>query len=143
MTLSETLLDPARRPATVDALVAVVESEVKSKGGLSGTALRPAVSAAQAIDKTIVRRAVTRMLPEFLTQLDPFWEAKGEADFGPRLVADGDRAAEALLAVTDRRAANPKHAAIAKVYGMIRSKAKGHVVAALPAVGTALESVAR
>ena len=69
--------------------------------------------------------------------------SKGEASFGPRLVADGDRAAEALLEVTDRRAANPKHAAIAKVYGMIRSKAKGHVVAALPAVGTALESVAR
>ena len=143
MTLSETLLDPARRPATVDALVAVVESEVKSKGGLSGTALRTAVSAAQAIDKTIVRRAVARMLPEFLAQLDPFWESKGEASFGPRLVAEGDRAAEALLEVTDRRAANPKHAAIAKVYGMIRSKAKGHVVAALPAVGTALESVAR
>ena len=143
MTLSETLLDPARRPATVDALVAVVESEVKSKGGLSGTALRTAVSAAQAIDKTIVRRAVARMLPEFLAQLDPFWESKGEASFGPRLVADGDRAAEALLEVTDHRAANPKHAAIAKVYGMIRSKAKGHVVSALPAVGTALESVAR
>ena len=113
MTLSETLLDPARRPATVDALVAVVESEVKSKGGLSGTALRTAVSAAQAIDKTIVRRAVTRMLPEFLTQLDPFWESKGEASFGPRLVADGDRAAEALLEVTEgarhRRVAGGRH----------------------------------
>jgi len=138
-TLSETLLTPERRPQTVDALVGVVEDEVASKSGLSGTAIKTAYKAARKIDDRIVRRAIAGMLPEFLDQLEPFWAGRGEQPFGAHLAGQGERASEALLAVTDARAANPKHAAVAKVYGMLRGKAKDHVPAALPRVGTALE----
>ena len=45
--------------------------------------------------------------------------------------------------VTDARAANPKHAAVAKAYGLLRGKAKDHVTAALPRLGAALEQQMR
>lgn len=142
VSLSTTLLDPARRSAAVEALVSVVDSEVKGKGGISGAAIKTAYAAANKLDGSLVRRAVSRMLPEFLTQLDPFWDGRGANPFGTQLADDGDRAAEALLTVTDERAANPKHAAVAKIYGMVRARAKDHVRAALPRVGEALERVA-
>lgn len=138
-TLSETLLTPERRPQTVDALVGVVEAEVASKSGIGGAAIKTAYKAARKIDDRIVRRAIAGMLPDFLDRLDPFWAARGAQPFGATLAAQGDAAAEALLSVTDARAANPKHAAAAKVYGMLRGKAKDHVLAALPRLGAALE----
>ena len=138
-TLSETLLTPERRPQTVDALVGVVEAEVASKSGISGAAIKTAYKAARKIDDRIVRRAIAGMLPDFLDRLAPFWAARGDQPFGSQLAAQSDAAAEALLSVTDARAANPKHAALAKVYGMMRGKAKEHVVAALPRLGSALE----
>lgn len=45
--------------------------------------------------------------------------------------------------MTDARAANPKHAAVAKAYGLLRGKAKDHVTAALPRLGAALEQQMR
>jgi hypothetical protein len=141
--LQETLLTPDRRPQTVDALVDVVEAEVASKSGLSGAAIKTAYKAARKIDDRIVRRAIAGMLPDFLDRLEPFWAGRGEQPFASALAADGDGAAEALLSVTDARAANPKHAAVAKAYGLLRGKAKDHVTAALPRLGAALEQQMR
>ena len=64
----------------------------------------------------------------------------GQPQFGGQLAQQGERVSEALLSVTDARAANPKHAAVARVYGMLRGKAKEHVTAALPRLGAALQS---
>ncbi|MCA0179912.1 MAG: hypothetical protein LCH77_10045 [Actinobacteria bacterium] len=138
--LRETLLTDDRRPQTVDALVGVVDAEVASKSGLSGAAIKTAYKAATKIDERIVRRAIAGMLPDFLDQLQPYWEARAGAPFGGQLAQQGERVSEALLSVTDARAANPKHAAVAKVYGMLRGKAKEHVTAALPRLGAALQS---
>lgn len=139
-TLRETLLTDERRPQTVDALVGVVEAEVNSKSGLSGAAIKTAYKAAKKVDDRIVRRAVAGMLPEFLDQLQPYWTGRADQPFGTHLANQSEPVAEALLSVTDARAANPKHAAAAKVYGMLRGKAKDHVSAALPRLGAALQS---
>ncbi|CCH74309.1 conserved hypothetical protein [Nostocoides australiense Ben110] len=142
MTTLHELLDPSRRPQTVDALVGVVDAEVKSKSGLSGAAIKTGYAAANKIDAKIVRRAINGMLPDFMAQLEPFWAARGEQPFGAYLAGNADAVSEALLAVTDARAANPKHAAIAKVYSKLRGKAKDNVEAALPRLGEALQSLA-
>ncbi|MDQ2755261.1 MAG: hypothetical protein M3Y71_01655 [Actinomycetota bacterium] len=140
-TLCETLLTPERRPGAVDALSQVVDAEVAAKSGLGGTAIKTAYGAARKVDSTLVRKAVNRMLPDFLTALEPYWE-DGQGDFGARLVSREDEVTESLLSVTDTRAANPDHAAVAKVYGMIRPRAKGHVSTALPRLGSTLQSLA-
>jgi len=140
-TLSETLLTPERRPAAVDALSLVVDAEVASKSGLGGAAIKTAYGAARKVDSKLVRKAVNRMLPDFLTALEPYWE-NGQGDFSARLVSREAEVTESLLSVTDRRAANPDHAAVARAYGMVRPKAKRHVSTALPRLGSTLQSLA-
>lgn len=140
--LTETLLDPARRDQVVDTLVGVIDAEVADKKGLGGTVIKTAYSAAKKVGDGIVRKAVNGMLPDAAAALQPLWDDKGTAPFGVHLTAHSDRAADALLAVADSRANNPKHAAIAKIYNGIRPKAKQHVVEALPRLGTAVETLA-
>ncbi len=77
-----------------------------------------------------------------LQALDPFWTARSGQPFGTYLTSRSAEAAEALLGVTDQRAANPDHAALAKIYNGIRPKAQGMVASALPRLGAAVESVA-
>lgn len=141
-TLSETLLDPARRDHAVTTLVNVVEAEVASKGGLSGVALKTGFKAVQKMSPDLVRRAVNGMLPDFATSLQPYWEARGESPFGAYLASHGSVVADSLLSVSDERAQRPNHAAVAKIYNGLRPKAKAQVEEALPRLGTAIESLA-
>ncbi|WP_409484065.1 DUF6918 family protein [Arsenicicoccus dermatophilus] len=140
--LPETLLDPARRDTAVDTLTGVVDAEIADKKGVSGTVLKTAYSAVKKINDGIVRKAVDAMLPDAAAAMQPLWETRGTTPFGEHLAANSSQAADALLAVSDKRAANPKHAAIAKIYNGVRPKAKEHVVAALPRVGSAVETLA-
>lgn len=139
--LPELLLDPARRDQVVAALVGTVESEVQRKSGLTGVALKTALKAVQKISPDLVRRAVNGMLPDMAQRLDPMWQARGDQPFAVYLPSRADEAADALLAVTDERAARPKHAAVAKVYNTVRPKAKSQVIDALPAVGRTIDHV--
>ena len=110
-----------------------------TKSGLGGAAVKAGYAAVKRLGGNFVTRATDRLLPQFAGALDPFWETKGEQPFGTHLAARSDAAADALLAVTDTRAAKTSHSSAAKVYGSLRSKAKGHVVAALPRLGAAVE----
>lgn len=139
--LAEKLLQPEHRPQAVDTLVGVVESEVNSKSGLSGAAIKTGYKGAQKISPNIVHTAMDRMLDDFLHTLDPYWRAKGDESFGAYLAQNSDAVSESLLKITDERAAKPDNAAAAKVYGMMRGKAKENVVAALPRLGSALEGL--
>lgn len=140
--LPELLLDPSRRDQVVAALVGTIEAEVQTKSGLSGMALKTAFKAVQKISPDLVHRAVNGMLPDMAARLDPMWRAKGDQPFGVYLPSRADEAADALLAVADERARQPKHAAVAKVYNTVRPKAKSQVIDALPAVGRTIDSVA-
>ncbi|MET9200022.1 hypothetical protein [Gordonia sp. NPDC003585] len=127
------------REAVVADLVGVIDAEVADQKGLSGAAVKTAYAAAQKIKPGVVSNATNLMLPDFLSALAPFWDSKPDGvAFGDHLVANDDAAAEALLTVTDDQAESAKPA-LAKVYGSLRGKGKGHVVAALPRVGAAIE----
>lgn len=141
MSLHETLLAPDRRLRTVDDFVGLVEAEVASKSGLGGAAVKAAFGAATKINPKIVRRAVSSMLPDFLDGLEPLWTARADAAFADTLVLRSTEATEALLSVTDGRAAKPKHAALARIYSMIRPKAAKHVTEALPRLGRTIEQL--
>ncbi|WP_145225122.1 DUF6918 family protein [Rudaeicoccus suwonensis] len=143
MTLSETVLDPARRPHLVADLVGVVDAEVKDKKGLGGMAIKGAYAAVRKVSPTIAETATDRMLPDFAVALDPFWvDFGGAGDFGAYLAGRGDEVADALLAVTDRRAAATDRAPLQKAYGSVRGKAHENVKAALPRLGATFQRYA-
>ncbi|RPA60008.1 hypothetical protein EF294_12305 [Gordonia oryzae] len=134
----QSLLGP-NRPAVVDDLVGVIDSQVAAQKGLSGAAVKAAYSAVGKVKPDIVTKATNLMLPDFVAALQPFWDSRpAGASFGVHLASDPDAASEALLAVTDAQVESAK-APLAKAYGTLRGKAKGYVSEALPAVGDVIE----
>ncbi|EGD53916.1 DUF6918 family protein [Gordonia neofelifaecis] len=135
------LLD-ANREAMASDFADVIDAEVKKQSGLSGAAIKTAYSAAQKFKPGVVQVATSKMLPDFLDALSPFWDSKpAGTPFGEHLAANGDQVAEALLAVTDGQA-DGAPAVLAKAYKSIRGKAKGYVIDALVPVGGVVEKYA-
>ncbi len=134
----QSLLDTDRDAVVAD-LVGVIDAEVSDKKGLGGAAVKTAYAAAQKFKPGVITSATNHMLPDFLTALAPLWDSRpAGVSFPDHLTANADAASEALLTVTDDQAAtaNP---ALAKVYGSLRGKGKGHVSTALPRVGAVIE----
>ena len=138
--LSEALLAADRRPAVVADLVSVIDAEVKDKKGLGGVAVKGGYAAVRKISPTIAAGATDRMLPDFASALQPFWDDfDGTGDFGGYLAGRADAAADALLAVTDARAAATQREPLRRAYNGLRGKAKGHVEQALPRLGRVVQ----
>ena len=145
MSLTTTLLDPARQPAVVADFASVVEAEVGDKSGLSGTVIKGAYAGVKKISPNLVESALTKLLPQFVAALEPFWAefaAAGTGDFGQFLGARGDAVGDALLAVTDARAESTSQPTLRKLYQGVRGKAKENVVASLPRVGAVVQKYA-
>jgi hypothetical protein len=145
-TLHEILLAPEIRPHVVDDCNALIEREVSEKSGISGTAVKLAYKTANTFASGHVRKMVGTLLPGMADNLQPFWadfNASGGADFGDYLTKRGDEVAEAMLAVTDARAAASGRPVIVKAYRSVRGSAGKHIKAALPQVGDLVISYAR
>lgn len=143
--LSDALLAPGTRTNVVTDMVGVIDDEVRGKGGLSGAAIKSAYAAVRKVSPTIVEKATNVMLPDFAKALDPFWTDFNQtadaqhADFGSYLADRPTEASEAILAVTDARAESTSKAPLRRAYKSVRGKAREHVTAALPRVGTTLQ----
>ncbi|MEL4504305.1 hypothetical protein AAEX63_03270 [Luteococcus sp. H138] len=140
MSFTESLLSPTNRPQVVDAIATVVDQEVAGKGGLGGMALKTAYASAKRMKEGIVVKGTNAMLPDIAKALQPYWDARGDQDFGAYLSSRSGEVADDLLAVADAKAASPDNAAVAKLYKPIRGKAKGYVEEALPRLAAALTS---
>ncbi len=150
LNLKERLGTEPVRARMIDDCVALIEEQVKNKGGLSGIAIRTAYSTIKAIKKGFIGEVVDSMLDDWLAQLQPHYDtwangAKGQgnaqsnAKFSDFLVARSDEVAESLLTVTDRRAENTKHKTAKKAYLKMRGSAKNNVVEAIPDLGRMFE----
>jgi uncharacterized protein DUF6918 len=137
-TLHEILLAPENKPHVIDDCNALIEREVAEKSGISGTAVKLAYKTANTFASGHVRKMVGTLLPGMADNLQPFWSdflSSGGADFGDYLTKRGDEVAEAMLAVTDARAAASGRPVIVKAYRSVRGGAGKHIQAALPQVG--------
>lgn len=142
MSLSTAVLEDSARPAVIADLAQVVEEELKDKKGLSGTALKAAYAGVAKVVPDAVPRAAGRLLPDLARALDPFWEdfaSSSHSDFGSYLAARGDEATAAVLAVADAQAGSSSRDVVKKTFGALRGGAAGHVEAALPRLGAALQ----
>lgn len=141
--LKEILLTGDKRARLVDDAVRLVESEVKSKGGMSGMAIKAGFGAVNKVKPSLVRDAVDSLLDRFIAQLEPFyteWEAKGRSgSFEAHLSAQKNRVANALLEVTDARAREVQAGVVKKTYDKLRPMGEKNVEAAVPGLGRTLE----
>ena len=137
-TLQEILLRPEIQPQVIADCHSVLEQEVAGMSGISGTAVKIAYKAVITFAPGHVRFMVESLLPQMVDKLQPFWadfNTSGGSEFGDYLAKHGEEVSNALLSVTDARAAASDRPTIIKAYGSVRGSAARHVEAALPQVG--------
>src|SRR5579863_5956242 len=140
--LQETLLTPDTQPKLVADCQALIEQQVSEMSGISGAAIKLAYKTANAFASGYIGQTVQNLLPDLAAKLEPYWAdftAGGGGEFGDYLAKRGPEVSEALLAVTDERAARSGRATIVKAYGSVRARAGKHVEAALPQVGALVQ----
>lgn len=141
-TLQEILLAPERRATVVKDVEKLVDAEVASKSGVSGLAVKSGYALIKKINSTFVSDAVDGMLDNFVGRLEPYYAEhtrSGNGSFTDHLVANSSSVADALLGVTDDRAAGSRRESVKKVYSRLRPQAKKHVEDALPRLGELVE----
>jgi hypothetical protein len=136
-TLKEILLVPGNRPKVVADCVNLVQEEVDSKGGLSGLAIKAAYAVVKAVKPGFISEAIDHMLDDFVDRLEPFWadaQAKNEP-VGALMNGRAGQVADALLSISDARAARAKNQGVKKAYDKLRPTGKKNVEAAVPRLG--------
>ncbi len=134
--LKETLLASSHRASVIDDCVALIDSEVADKGGLSGVAVKGAYAVVKKVKPGFVREAVSRLIEDFIDRLEPFyrdWRKQG-GDLEAFFVARAGAIADALLGVTDDKAARAQNVTIKKAYDKLRGGAQKHVEQAVPRI---------
>lgn len=127
--------------SVVDACMQLIDAEVADKGGFSGIALKAGYAAVKNIKPGFVRHVVSELLPEFATALSPLYEeakAKG-AGVVPHFTSNSGRVADALLSITDGKAARSKSGVVKGTYDKLRGSAKKHVEAAVPRLSALIQ----
>ena len=137
-TLQEILLAPDTKPRVVADCFTLIDQEVSRKSGISGTAVKLAYKTVNTFLPGHVRHMVESMLPQMVYQLEPYWagfSTSGGSEFGDYLAKHSEEVSQALLSVTDARAAASGRPTITKAYRGVRGSATKHIAAALPQVG--------
>jgi hypothetical protein len=126
--------DPQKRQQVIDDALKLIDAEVGEKGGFGGVAIKTAYTMAKGVAPGIIPRVLGNMLDEFMTALQPYFDesqAKG-LDFKTLVTGKSTEVANALLGVTDGRAAKAGQGALKKGYEKLRPSAQKHVEQALP-----------
>jgi hypothetical protein len=144
-TLHDILLTPETQPAVVADSMTLIQQEVSAKSGVSGAGVKLAYKTANTFASGYLKSTVENLLPDFVTQLEPYWAdyaASGAAGFGDYLAKRSDEVSEAMLSITDERAKGSSRPTIVKAYKAVRGSAAKNITAALPAVGALVEKYA-
>jgi hypothetical protein len=140
-TLTEVLTNEKKKPEVVEDCIALIDAEVKDKGGISGLAIKAGYGAVKGVKPGFIKNTVTELLPEFSQALDPIYqEAKSAGKpAGDFFSSNSGRVAEALLAITDARAQRSQNGLVKGTYEKLRGSAKKNVEAAAPRLGKMIE----
>jgi hypothetical protein len=137
--LKSVLTDSSRRQQVVRDAEALLDSEVDSKGGLSGLAIKGAFKIVKSFRPGIIPDVIDGLLNDFADRLDPFYQAHAThgagKPIGDYFTSRKSEVADALLAITDARAKVTRHSTLKGAYERLRPEAKKHVEAAVPGVG--------
>lgn len=115
-----------KRELVAQDLAALIDSAVASQSGLSGIALKTAVSGAKKVRPDLIQNFANRALPSLLDLLQPHWanyQAQENVDFGRYLEEHNEQVSAELLEFADKHADKIDVKPLAKAYSTIRSKA--------------------
>ena len=138
VTLQQILLAPDTQPKVIADCCLLLEQEVAEKSGVSGTVVKLAYKTVNTLLPGHIRHMVESLLPQMADKLEPYWadfNTSGGSEFGDYLAKRGEEVSQALLSVTDARAAASGRPTVIKAYRTVRGSAAKHVEAALPHVG--------
>jgi hypothetical protein len=138
------LLATDKKEQVIEDCCSLIDAEVKDKGGISGLAIKAGYSAVKGIKPGFVRTVVHDLLPEFARALDPVWQdaKKDGKPVAPYFSSNSSRVADALLAITDAKAARSKSGVVKGTYDKLRNSAKKNVEAAVPRLGEMVQKYA-
>lgn len=141
MTNLRNLLSPPTRDAIVADLAQLIDTTVASQSGLTGMALKSAVTAVKKANADIIPQSLDRFLPQIVEEIEPFWEKyqnAGAADFGSFLASHEDEVLASMLSVGDRYSDKMPNA-VQGAYKALRGKAQKIVGPVLPELGAVIE----
>lgn len=143
-TLSELVSEPTKRKQLIEEALKVVDAEVSDKSGLGGMAIKAAYGMAKGVAPGIMPKILDALSNDFLDALQPFYdEAKTKGVALKSLLENRSaEAANALLAITDQRAAGESGGALKKGYEKLRPTAQKHVEAAIPRLSELITKIA-
>lgn len=142
-TLAEILLTDENRPRLVRDCEQLIDAEVRDKSGVTGLAIKAGFKTVKAVKPGIIPDVIDFLLDDFVGAMEPHYAdyvTSGAGEFPTFVVNRGDRIADDLLGITDRRAEKSKHRTLVKAYKKLRPKAQTQVVAAMPRLGTLIAS---
>jgi hypothetical protein len=140
-TLREQLGSGDKRNAVIEDALKVLDQEVDDRGGITGLAIKGAYKVVKGIKPGFLREVVDAMLDDFLDAINPVYQeaAEKKKPAGQHLVDNQGRVADALLAVTDRRAQQAQRQVVRSAYDKLRPMAKKQVEQAAPRMAKLLE----
>jgi hypothetical protein len=142
-TLRDKVSDPATRQRALDEGMKTIDAEVGDRSGFGGMALKAAYAMVKGIAPGIVPKLLNGMLDEMLDALQPFYDQAKQGNVDLKLLF-GQRpsdVANALLGVTDARAAKAGAGPLKKGYEKLRPSAQKHVEQALPRLADLVKTV--
>jgi hypothetical protein len=133
-TLRDLASEPTKRKQLLDDALQVVDAEVSDKSGISGMAIKAAYAMTKGLAPGILHKILDNLANDFLDALQPFHDqAKQQgSDLRAYLEAKRSDAANALLRITDERAAGESGGTLKKGYERLRPTAQKHVELAVP-----------
>jgi hypothetical protein len=141
-TLADKVTKQPERAKVVEDCVHLIDAEVGKKKGLSGIAIKGAYGTVKAIKPGFVAGVVDALLDEWIAELEPFYAEYQQSPgggFDTFLASRREKVAEALLHVTDGRAARTKHTTAKKLYDKLRGSAKSQVEESVPPLGALMQ----
>lgn len=145
--LKTVLTDASRREQVIRDAEALLDSEVDSKGGLSGLAIKGAFKVVKGARPGMIHDVVDGLLDDFARRLDPIYQDHATKGGGRSLQdyfsSRKGEIADALLGITDDRARVTRHATLKKAYEGLRPQGKKHVEDAVPGIARLIDKHAR
>ncbi len=135
--LKNILLEADNRNRVIGDCVNLVESEVASKSGLGGMAVKTAFGVIKKLNPQIIHLAVNKLIDDFVDAMDPFYsdfQTAGAPNLESHWTAKRVELADALLSVTDKRISRAENKTIKKAYNKLRPSGAKHVEASIPGI---------
>ena len=135
--LKNILLESDNRERVIGDCVNLVESEVASKSGLGGMAVKTAFGVIKKLHPQIIHMAVNKLIDDFVDAMDPFYsdyKTVGASNLESHWSSKRVELADALLSVTDRRISKAENKTIKKAYSKLRPSGAKHVEASIPGI---------